>query len=88
MLIDVRTKEQVKGYCRHSWAAQGKLTKEISDQICAEDEGTLRRILEDQKARIVAAAEEIEDNANKEVTLSQAGSVQEVIDNLEELLKC
>ncbi|MDP3517871.1 MAG: hypothetical protein Q8S94_11960 [Pseudohongiella sp.] len=88
MIINAQNKEQVKGYCRHSWAAQGKLTKEISDQICAEDDSTLRRILEDQKARIVQAAETIEDIADREITLSQAESIQEVIDNLEKLLKC
>lgn len=88
MHIDSRTKEEVKGYCRHSWAAQGKLTEKISDKIVAEDEATLRMILEDQKARIISAAKRIEDKRNKQVTLSQADSVQEVLGNLEELLKC
>lgn len=75
-----------KGYCKTVLASQGKLTKELFDKINNGDEPTMRRIFEEQKQIIIDSTQNITNKVGRSITLTQADSVQEVLDNLTEML--
>jgi vacuolar-type H+-ATPase subunit H len=86
MHIDKNTKDMQKGYCKTVLASQGKLTKDLFDKINNGDEAVIRQVFKDQQQRINNEASKISDLANKEVTLTQVDSIQEVLDCLTEIL--
>jgi len=86
MHIDQYTKEIQKSYCKTVLAEHGQLTKELYDKINAGDEPTMRQVYIDQQQRIRERAEKIDNTTNKEITLSQVDSIQEVLDALRDIL--
>lgn len=86
MYVDTNTKEDIKRYCRTLLAGKGQLTQAIYEKIIAGDETTIRKILDDQKKEIINAANQISNQYDKDLTLTQADSVQEVLDQLSEIL--
>ncbi len=86
MHIDSNTKYLQKAYCRTLLASEGKLTRSLYDRIEGGDELTIRGILESHKLKIVEIARTIENSEDRIITLTQADSVQEVIDRLPQIL--
>lgn len=86
MHIDKHSKELQKAYCRTVLAEHGQLTKERFDKINAGDEETMRRVYTDQQQRIRRQAGQIENQTDRQITLTQVDSIQEVLDALPEIL--
>lgn len=86
MHIDQHTKDLQKAYCRTLLAEHGQLTKELLDKINAGDEETMRRVYTEQQQRIRRQAETIENPTDKQITLTQVNSIQEVVDALPNIL--
>ena len=86
MHVDQHTKELQKSYCKTVLAGHGLLTKGLLDKINAGDEATMRRIYIDQQERIRQQAEKISNPTDKQVTLTQVDSIQEVLDALTRIL--
>lgn len=86
MYVDKHTKELQKAYCKTVLAEHGQLTKELFDKINAGDEATMRRVYTDQQQRIRERAKTIEDPTNRQITLTQVDSIQEVLDALTTIL--
>lgn len=86
MHVDSNMKYLQKAYCRTLLASEGKLTRTIYDLIEGGDEPTIRGILEGHKKKIVETANTIESLEDRAITLTQADSVQEVIDHLPQIL--
>ena len=84
--IDQHTKALQKSYCKTVLAEHGQLTKDLFDKINAGDEHAMRQVYTDQQERIRQQAERIADPTEKEITLSQVESIQEVLDALHEIL--
>lgn len=75
-----------KAYCRTLLAEHGQLTKELSDKINAGDEETMRRVYSDQQQRIRQQSETIENPTDKQITLTQVDSIQEILNALPNIL--
>jgi len=73
------SKTLVKLYTREVLIAGGQLTQQLYDLINAGDVPTIRNVLEKRRDAINAQAVSATDNAS---TMSEAASVQEVIDAL------
>ncbi len=86
MDIDKNSLINIKGYCRTLLASDGKLTRELFDKINEGDEAIIKKVLADQKQKIIDSANQIENKENKNLTLTQADSVQEVLDAFPEIL--
>jgi hypothetical protein len=86
MNIDSNTKDIQKNYCRTILASEGKLTKELFDKINSGDEAAIREVLKYQKQKIIDSANKITDEVNRDLTLTQADSIQEVLDCLDQIL--
>lgn len=84
--IDQHTKELQKAYCRTLLTEHSQLTKELFDRINAGDEETMRCVYTDQQQKIRQQAETIENSIEKQITLTQADSIQEVLDALPNIL--
>lgn len=87
MHIDSNTKYLQMGYCKAVLAEHGQLTKELFDKINAGDEQTMRSAYIGQQERIRQKATTIENSVNRQITLTQVESIQEVLDALPEILK-
>lgn len=86
MHIDEHTKKMQKIYCRTVLAEHGELTKDLYEKINAGDEVTMRKVYLEQQQRIRDRAAKIQNPADKELTLSQVESIQEVLDSLSDIL--
>lgn len=86
MHIDQYTKIVQKCYCRTVLAEHGTLTKELLNKINSGDEETMRAVYHAQQERIRQVAERMNSQEDKEVTLSQVDSIQEILDVLTEIL--
>lgn len=86
MHIDSHTKELQKSYCKTVLAEHGELTKELYDKINSGDEPTMRAVYTAQQQRIRDWAEKLENPRDKEITLTQVDSIQEVLDSLSKIL--
>ena len=86
MFIDNNSQNNLKGYCRTLLASEGKLTRELYDSINNADESVIKSILQEQKQKIIDSSNQITNETNKRLILSQANSVQEVIDALPSIL--
>ena len=84
--INEYTKEIQKQYCKTVLAEQGQLTKDLVAKIDAGDEEVMRRVYIAQQQRIKYQANKIIDPEERQLTLSQIDSVQEVLDALREIL--
>lgn len=84
--VDQHTKELQKAYCKTVLAEHGQLTKALFDKINAGDEATVRRVYTDQQQRILRHAETITEPMDKQITLTQIDSIQEVLDALPSIL--
>jgi hypothetical protein len=84
--IDQHTKYLQQAYCRTVLAEQGQLTKELFDKINAGDEETMRRVYVAQQERIRQQADRIANPTDRQITLTQVGSIQEVLDALPKIL--
>lgn len=86
MHIDQNTKYLQQAYCKTVLAEQGQLTKDLFDKINAGDEETMRRVYVAQQERIRLQAERITNATDKQITLTQIDSIQEVLDALSDIL--
>lgn len=86
MHIDRHTKELQKAYCKTLLAEHGLLTTKLFEKINSGDEETMRCVYIDQQERIRQQAGKIQNQADKEITLTQVDSIQEVLDALHEIL--
>jgi len=84
--IDRNTKYLQQAYCKTVLAEQGQLTKDLFDKINAGDEETMRRVYVAQQERIRLQAERITNATDKQITLTQIDSIQEVLDALSDIL--
>ena len=84
--IDQHTKALHKSYCKTVLAEHGQLTKDLFDKINAGDEETMRQVYTDQQERIRQQAELIADLTERQITLTQVNSIQEVLDVLPDIL--
>jgi hypothetical protein len=84
--IDQNTKYLQQAYCKTVLAEQGQLTKDLFDKINAGDEETMRRVYVAQQERIRLQAERITNATDKQITLTQIDSIQEVLDALSDIL--
>lgn len=86
MYIDNNSLNNIKGYCRTLLASEGKLTRELFDKINKGDDAVIREVLENQMKKIIDSADQIKNEENKKLTLTQTDSIQEVLDALPEIL--
>lgn len=84
--IDQHTKALQKSYCKTVLAEHGQLTKDLFDKINAGDEKAMRQVYTDQQQRIRQQAERITDPIEKQITLTQVDSIQEVLNALPNIL--
>lgn len=87
MNIDKYTKESQKLYCKTVLAEHGQLTEEKFRKINAGDEEVMRGVYIAQQQRIKQRADQIKDLSEREIMLTQVGSLQEVLDALTQILK-
>lgn len=87
MIVNENTKIVQKIYCKTVLAEQGELTKELFDKIDDGDQEVMIKVYADQQDRIRNVANRIGNIEDQELILSQIDSIQEVLDNLEEILK-
>ncbi len=87
MHIDQNTKYLQQAYCKTVLAEHGELTKELFDKINAGDEETMRRVYVSQQERIRLQAERITNATDKQITLTQVDSIQEVLNALSKILE-
>lgn len=87
MHIDQNTKNIQKSYCLTVLAEHGGLTKELFRKINEGDEDAMREVYVCRQNKIREQAEKLTDPVEKELTLSQIDSIQEVLDSLSAILK-
>jgi len=86
MITDKTSKVVTKIYAKTLLLESGKLTKEIHEKIRNGDENTIRDVLTKQKEKLLDSAANEKNPEAKEWLESEAGSVQEVIDSLTDIL--
>ncbi|NBQ39809.1 MAG: hypothetical protein EBU34_08515 [Alphaproteobacteria bacterium] len=84
--IDQHTKALQKSYCQTVLAERGQLRKDLFDKINAGDEKAMQQVYMDQQQRIRQQAELITDPIDKQITLTQVDSIQEVLNALPDIL--